>query len=498
MVVQTAYGKVEGFEEDGIRKWFGVPFAKPPVGELRFRRAQDPESWDGVLACKEFAPSGIQFCAPPDAPKAQDPESEDCLYANVWAPGCAEVQEPDAKQPVFVWIYGGAYHAGSTRNPGYDLSAFARDGIVGVSIPYRLGPLGFYRLCEKSDRFDSNCGFSDVVAGIRWVHDNIAAFGGDPGNITVCGESAGATMTLCALATPALKGCFAKAIVMSGLPTDAVALRGQRITTDLVLEKLGLDVDDPDSVASFASMAIDEMDGPVSEVFLKRNEWYPGLPLTGPSVGDDLLPESVWDALANGNAEGVSCLFGTCHDEGAIFVGSHQAPASWEEVDAMFEANGYGDRCARLRELYGEDEKPALEGIVRDMMFWAGDMRAALAQSGHADVYVYRYDFVPWKMRELGMGALHISDIAPSFDVYREGTSYDGTPREVLEPIHGYMHGSFVRFCSTGDPNGAIPLEWERYEENSRATMAINEECHIEYNSNRALYDFWKDIELYR
>ena len=497
MVVQTAYGKVEGFEEDGIRKWLGVPFAKPPVGELRFRRALEPEPWDGVRACREFAPTAIQFAAPPDAAMSQDPASEDCLYANVWAPEGKGAEKAGEKHPVFVWIHGGAYHAGSTRNPGYDLSAFARDGVVGVSIPYRLGPLGFYRFGEMSDRFDSNCGFSDIVAGIRWVHENIAAFGGDCDNITVCGESAGATMVLCALASPALKGCFSKAISMSGLATDPMSIRGQRLATGLLLEKAGLDANDPKSYERFAAMTSDEMRGPVSDVFLKCGERYPGLPLIGPSVGDDLLPENIWDALAGGSAEGVSCLIGTCHDEGAIFTGSHMAPSTWEEVDAMFEANGYADRCERLRELYGEEEKPAIDGIAREMMFWAGSMRAALTQSEHADVYVYRYDFVPWKMRERGLGALHISDIAPSFDVYHEGTTYDGTPREVLERIHGYMHGSFVRFCRTGDPNGAIPREWERYEQRARATMAIDEECHIEYDPNRELYDFWKNIKLY-
>ena len=204
MIVQTAYGKVEGFVDDGVRKWLGVPFAKPPVGDLRFRRAQQPDRWAGIRACTKFAPTAIQFAAPPDAPMSQEASSEDCLYANIWAPGVGEAEQ-GSKLPVFIWIHGGAYHAGSTRNPGYDLTAFARDGIVGVSLAYRLGPLGFYRFDELSDRFDSNCGFSDIVAGIRWVHENIAAFGGDPDNITVCGESAGATMVFCALASPACR-----------------------------------------------------------------------------------------------------------------------------------------------------------------------------------------------------------------------------------------------------------------------------------------------------
>lgn len=495
MVVKTAYGEVEGFEEEGIYKWLGVPFAKPPVGELRFRRAQAPDPWEGAWPCKKFATRPIQFAAPPDAADQGSPEGEDCLYLNVWAPG--EETRSKAKSPVIIWIYGGAYHAGETCNPGYDLSSFAKHGVVGVSIPYRLGPFGFYLLHESSDRFDSNCGFSDIVAGIKWVHDNIEAFGGDPDNITVCGESAGATMVYCAMATPALKGCFAKAIAMSGLPTDPSSHGAQRIATDMLFELLGLDGSDPKSVEALADMPVDTIRDAVRVVFLTSGQHHAGIPLVGPTVGDDLLPKHVWESIAEGSAEGVSLIAGTCHDEGTLFVRSGLSPATWEAMDEMFRVNGYEGYAERVRELYGDDERTAAEGVARDKMFWAASVKTALAQTAHAPVYAYRYDFVPAKSAAAGLGAQHTSDIVPSLDIHREGSLYEGTPEDAEARIHYFMHGAFLSFCRFGDPGTPLPLFWERFEPERRATMSIAEECHIEYDPHRNLYDFWEGIELY-
>ena len=491
-VVETRYGKVEGIEgEGGIAKWLGVPFAKPPLGELRFRRAVEPEPWDGVFECKEFAKIPYQFMIPEGMPPSPFEGSEDCLYANVWAPADAE---PGAKLPVFLWIYGGAYHMGSTAEPDYELSPFARDGVIGASIAYRLGPLGFYGMHKMSDRFDSNCAFSDVVAGIKWVHDNIEAFGGDPDNITICGESAGGTMVMCALSSPACKGLFAKAISMSGLAGNVSSRRANKLSTKALLDELGLTEETVDQMADMPFETLFEATNSVCKAMDKK---YPGIPLTGPQRGDDLLPDSVWDALKAGSAEGVNCIFGTCHDEGRLFAINGEVPVDWDGVQKMLDNNDLMGMVPVLYAYYPDDEFDAIANMTRDRMFWADTVSAALEQSAKADVYAYRFDFVPAMAGKLGFGATHATDIVPAMDSYNPMSLYNGTPDDVHAKINGYVHGSFVNFCKTGDPNGAIPIEWEKYEPKGRFTMIINEECSVEHDPNGDLYDLWKDVHLY-
>lgn len=492
LTVETKYGKVEGFEEGGVKKWLGVPFAKPPVGELRFRHSVPPEPWEGVRECKEMAPMPFQFFNPPHVPKFDWPESEDCLYLNVAAPAEGE------KMPVFLWIYGGAYHMGGTAMPDYRIENFARDGIVAVSIAYRLGPLGFFSFYKHSDRFDANCGFSDVVSGIRWVYENIEAFGGDPDNITICGESAGGTMVFCALSSPAVKGCFSKAITMSGLATDVLSHRANDLRTDLLLEDFGIA---PDEVDKLEDWTCEEMLPHVERVYMAGDQEYPGVVLAGPECDGDLLPLGVWDALEAGNAAGVNCIMGTCHDEGRLFTMNKEVPTTWDAVAEMLANNDLSDMMPRIREVYADapDESEACSRMCGDRMFWSGTVKASLAQSTQADVYAYRFDFVPAGAASFGLGATHSVDIQPMFDVYDNPMSfYAGTPREQEEAVHAWLHGAAVNFCKTGDPNGAIPIEWPKVTPGARPTMLIDVECSVEDDPNPERFDVWKDVVLYQ
>ena len=205
----TQYGEVQGFAAAGVKTWLGIPYAAPPVGELRFRRNQPPIPWQGVKKCVAFGNKPIQYMNMFGLERSRVPASEDCLYLNVWAPLNAA---KDARLPVFVWIYGGAYHMGEGSDPMYDGASFARDGVVFVNFNYRVGPLGFYDFSMYDKRFESNCGVSDQIAALRWVRDNIAAFGGDPNNVTIAGESAGGTGVYNMLASPAAKGASRAAV----------------------------------------------------------------------------------------------------------------------------------------------------------------------------------------------------------------------------------------------------------------------------------------------
>ena len=341
LIVQTKHGPVEGFEESGIRRWFGIPFAKPPVGALRFHRAQEPEPWTEVRPCRKMGNAPIQFASGPMAETMQifAPQSEDCLYLNVWAP------EASSGAPVFVYIYGGANHMGEASAPDHDLSAFARDGIVGVSFNYRLGPLGFYSFAGAGEGFDTNCAVSDMIAALKWVHENIADFGGDPDNVTICGESAGGTGVYSLLSAPSARGYFQKAIPMSGLSGNVCPQFNHDLNNAIFFEALGLA---PEQAQALKTMPVEELIRGAGAVMEKHNAAHQGIFLTGPVI-DDLVPDYPWRMLAAGNAKGVRMLVGTCRDEGGLFCMLGMVPTTWADVERCLTFNGAEDRMDRFR-----------------------------------------------------------------------------------------------------------------------------------------------------
>ncbi len=203
-------GIVQGTIEDGLTIYKGIPFAAPPVGDLRWKAPQPAEKWDGVKMTTEFAPGPIQGGNPPSG------KSEDCLYLNVWTPA----KSTDDKVPVFVWIYGGGFGAGATSETNYDGTNLAKKGVVLVSIAYRVGTLGFMAhpelSAESPNHVSGNYGLLDMIAGLQWIKKNIAAFGGDPYKVTIFGESAGGIAVSMLCASPLAKGLFEGAISESG------------------------------------------------------------------------------------------------------------------------------------------------------------------------------------------------------------------------------------------------------------------------------------------
>ncbi|MDG2575888.1 carboxylesterase family protein, partial [Vibrio parahaemolyticus] len=179
LIIQTTKGKIEGFETEGVNAWFDIPFGKPPVGDLRFKRAQPVDPWEGVKDCKTYGNDPIQFIG------VRDKEDEDCLNINVWAPKNAN------KLPVLVWFYGGGLHYGFNSDLSYDGAHMAASDVIRVNINFRLGPLGYYDFNQFDSSFDTNCTISDQIEGLKWVKENIEAFGGDPDNVTIFGESGG-------------------------------------------------------------------------------------------------------------------------------------------------------------------------------------------------------------------------------------------------------------------------------------------------------------------
>ena len=494
LTAMTKYGPVEGFEEGGIRRWFGVPFAAAPVGELRFRRARQPAPWTRPRPCTAMSCSPVQFAAGPMAETMalSAPVSEDCLYLNVWAPEKAE------GAPVFVYIYGGANHMGESAAPDHDLSAFARDGIVGVNFNYRLGALGFYDFSDLGEGYESNCAVSDMIAALRWVHENIAAFGGDPGNVTVCGESAGGTGVWSLLASPAARGYFQKAIPMSGLSGNVTPHDVHERNNAIFYEELG--ITKAQAAAKLKTMPVEELVRGGGAVMAKHNERHQGIFLTGPVI-DDLIPDYPWRMLARGSAEGVSLLVGTCRDEGGLFCFLGNVPRTWADIETCLRLGGGTERLDAFRAVYGGMPEPeAAKAWVTDRLFWVDAQRCALAQTRHGAVYAYRFDFVPDMCARMGVGATHSMDINPGLDTYSAApmSFYNGTPMDAQRDIHAKLHGAFTAFARSGDPgNPAVGLPWEPYTAETRAAMSIDLECALLRNPNQARLDAWGDLILY-
>ena len=494
LIAATKYGPVEGFEENGIRRWFGIPFAAPPLGDRRFRRAQEPEPWSEAIPCMAMRNSPIQFAAGPMAEMMvlNAPASEDCLYLNVWAPENAD------GAPVFVYIYGGANHMGESAAPDHDLSAFARDGIVGVSFNYRLGALGFYDFSGLGEGFDSNCAVSDMILALKWVHENIAAFGGDPGNVTICGESAGGTGVYCLLSSPAAQGCFQKAIPMSGLAGNVTPHYVHELNNALFFEELGLTP--AQAAAALKTMPAEDLVRGGGAVMAKHNAVHQGIFLTGPVI-DDLIPDYPWRMLAAGNAKDVKLLVGTCRDEGGLFCMLGNVPKSWGDIATCLRLGGGESYLEGFRRVYGGMPEPAAAvAWDTDRMFWVDATRCALAQSRHNRVYAYRFDFVPAMCAQMGVGATHSMDIAPGLDTYAVSpmSFYNGTPMALQRDIHAKLHGAFTAFARTGDPNNeAVGLHWEPFTEETRVAMSIDTTCALLRDPNRERFDAWGDLVLY-
>ena len=320
-IANTRYGQLEGVGEDGLSVFRGVPFAAPPVGDLRFRAPRPPEAWDGVRDATEFASMSMQTFTPGIELLGawEGPVGEDCLTLNVWTPGL-----DDAARPVMVWIHGGGFSGGSGSTPIYDGRRLAQRGdVVVVTINYRLGALGsFYNpaLTDGDDPHSGNYGMRDQVAALEWVRDHIAGFGGDPNNVTIFGESAGGMSVGVLLGAAEAEGLFHRAIPQSGaghhsLPVDMATEVGRRFCAVLEVN--------PEDAATLRSI-------PVQDVLDAQNALMADpetSALTGrflmafsPVVEGGFLETLPIDAVRNGRSKDVDLLCGTIEDEWTLLA----------------------------------------------------------------------------------------------------------------------------------------------------------------------------------
>ncbi|MBX5450937.1 carboxylesterase/lipase family protein [Thermogemmatispora sp.] len=498
-IVETRYGKVQGYQQGAICVWKGIPFARPPVGARRFRPPEPPESWTGVRPTTAFSPMapqvaemGASMVGAIGAERVVDPRpiSEDCLYLNIWSPAADQ-----GKRPVMVYIHGGAFTIGSASDPWYDGTSFAeRHNIVVVSLNYRLGILGFVYLKELAgagSSYSGNCGLLDQIAALRWVRENIAAFGGDPENVTVMGESAGAMSIAALLGMPAARGLFKRAILQSGaagdLPTGAEATR----VAQALLSKLGLD---PSQVEALAEVPLEAL----LKVQPELGQEFGGVRAFSPVIDGETLPRHPLEMLAQGLARDVAVLVGTNRDEWRLFA----LMGGGAQINEALLRRLFGDAAQQVLARYiaaREDHSPELAWIdlMGDLVFRIPAIRLAEAQVRQgAPVWMYRFD---WKSPAFGgaLGAAHAMDIPFVFNTLDVGLSrlFTGTApsRQTLADL---MHAAWAAFIRDGNPQLPGLPAWPRYDLERRATLIWDETPSLAEDPQGELRALWEGVRL--
>jgi para-nitrobenzyl esterase len=466
-IIETTAGRVRGTAmADGAAVFKGIPYAWAP----RLAPPQPPVAWTGVRDAVEFGPQAPQVPGFLEQAfgLADWPMSEDCLSLNVWTPAPGD---PDARRPVLVWIHGGAFTNGTGAVPWYDGTAFARNGCVLVTINYRLGALGFLHLADlDGERFagSGNLGLLDQVAALGWVHANIGSFGGDPGGVTIFGESAGGASVASLLACPAAAGWFRGAIAESAAflqlrDRDAATLAAERL-----LAALDLGPGDPAGL----------LEVPLERLLAAQSTTFTGPELFtafAPTPDGTVLPTPVLDALAAGAGADVPFVLGTNRDELYLFTALDGRATSLDAAGlaAVAERHARGD-AADLVAAYTAARPGATPGqlatsIAGDDGFWRPALDVATARAAlDAPTWMYRFD---WATPTFGglLGACHGVEIPFVFDSIAEPSAEvflgDGPERAT---IAGAVHGAWVRFAATGEPG------WPRYDLDRRLTMRFD------------------------
>jgi para-nitrobenzyl esterase len=479
----TVEGVREGAEEDGgggVLVFRGIPYAAPPVGELRWRAPQLPAPWDGVRQAKEFSPACWQPAAPPDSFYGSGPEvlHEDCLYLNVWT----GARSADEKRPVMVWIHGGGLTTGTGAI--YDSTTFAEKGMVAVTINYRLGPLGFLAhpaLSAEADPASSGAyGLLDQIAALEWVRDNIAAFGGDPGNVTIFGESAGSWSVCYVTAIPLAAGLFHRAIGESGgifepMPTLAeVEELGEEFVAKLELEG--------------EVSAADLREKTPEEIYAAFGEMDPVRFRLRPNVDGWVFPSDIHTIYAAGKQNDLPLIVGYNADEHSVFADFRPPPKTIEEYETAMKGL-WGDSTEALMAAYpaASDEEAGtafLESWADQLFAWQMRTWARMASAtGSHPVRLYHFRRVPPGPRAEKYGAYHGAEIAYAFGGIEEEelrSSLEIEAEEADFQLAEVMSSYWTNFARTGDPNGEGLAEWPVYQPQEDNALVLDAEIRVE------------------
>ena len=454
-VVSTEAGQVAGTTANDIVVYKGIPFAAPPVGELRWREPQPAKPWQGVRAADAFAPACMQtgVSMPGETPPTV---SEDCLYLNIWTPA----HNAGARLPVMVWIYGGGFFNGSAAMPLYWGDRLARKGIIVVTFGYRVGPFGFLahpELTRESPHHSSgNYGFEDQIAALGWVKRNIAAFGGDPARVTIAGQSAGAASVSVLMASSLAKGLFAQAVAESGGMFEPMQLAPN-------YQLANAEKDGEAFAASVGAKSLAALRALPASALMKGKAGEISHPVLEPYV----MPQSPYDAFVAGAQNDVPILVGSNANEARSLIDDLDAVTAANFTDGI--AKRWGALPPQLLDAYPHatdtQAHQARLDFERDLRFGWDDWAWARLESlhGHNAVYYYRFAHSPPFPKGSvydGWGASHYSELWYTFDhLNQEPWAWGAADRKLADAMSSY----WTNFVRTGNPNGAGLPDWPAF-----------------------------------
>jgi para-nitrobenzyl esterase len=494
--IRVTGGTVRGVRQTDRTSWLGVPYARAPVGALRFRAPQPVEPWEGVRDATEFGRVATQaFHGQFRGVGPGVPSGEDCLNLNVTVP--AEPKGPAGRMPVMVWIHGGGYSSGSSRDFAGQGDSFISSGrVMFVSINYRLSALGyldFTRYATAERPIDSNLGLRDQIAALRWVHDNIAAFGGDPENVTVFGESAGGNAIAGLLGAPSSARLFARAIAQSPPPaafySPAMAAMWAGEFVDILRQQQGSSAPPLELLTTTPAT---DLATASTTLQIRTPAAYPGTFCLAPVVDGDVLPEPPLTALREGRGLRVPLVVGTNEREGAIFRGRIDIlPSSPARMRTVFDHAPPNTRRPMRAAYPGLPARRPSADFAGDFGFWFPSTRMADHQSKVAPVHAYRFDVAPRLLKVAGLDATHGVEVPVLFD---EGESPLVRAMSLLGGRGPYadagdrLRAYWLEFATTG----TMPDSWPPYTTHERHTLIVDDIDRVESDPRGAKRRVWE------
>ncbi|WP_228815140.1 carboxylesterase/lipase family protein [Nocardia cyriacigeorgica] len=497
-VAETDYGRVRGVRDGGVLVWRGVPYAAAPAGPHRFSLPRPPQTWDGIrdtIESGQIAPQNMDNTVPIDKGLRM---GEDCLWLNVFAPAGTD----GGPHPVMVWLHGGAYCLGTAAQGIYDGRRLVETGdVVVVTVNYRIGALGFLDLSSLSPDFVSNLGLHDQLFALEWVQRNIAAFGGDPDNVTLFGESSGGGCVTALLTAPRAAGLFHRAIAQSPPATTVFGRERAAGVADRFLELIDLPrersgelLECPiDRIIDAAAILIDEV--PIQA---------PGTLAAAPVVDGDLLPGYPTDRFRDGLSHRVPLIIGTNKDEASLFrlFRSPIMPVTPEAVNAML--NGVQEshpgmsheRIAEITSAYPDLAKPrgalamSTDAAFRMPAHWVAD-----THSRHSRTWMYRFDHATPMLRAARVGAGHATELPyvfGNFGTFNHDPTFWLGGRKVATEVSGRMMRRWLAFAHHGVPAALDGSKhWPPYHEQTRTTLLIDAVDRVVDDPDHDLHTAW-------
>lgn len=516
--IKTKYGSISGVYNSNktVKIFTGIPYAAPPVGDLRWKAPQPPEKWEGILSADKFSNCAVQNRIPTVISKVlslkmgtdilshsgistAEKISEDCLYLNIWTNSNDEKKD---KHPVIIYIHGGSYTSGSGSINFYNGESMAKKGAVFVTINYRLGIFGFYanrELTKESDyNASGNYGILDQIMAIKWIKENVSAFGGDPENITIAGESAGSMSVNILQASPLAKGLFQRVIGESGSVFGSRGLKGSIMPTLSIAEKSGSELEKMLEVSS-----LEDLRSLPSDKLLEVSKNFRNRPI----VDGYVLPDTIYNIYASGEENDVPALIGYNGNESSLFIclpwplslASQYSAVNAEEFKQKIQAT-YGNKTDDFFSIYSAGnndealksqlESGAIHWFAWHMYTWAN----LQSKTGKENVYTYYFTHIqPGSSQLIEWGAFHGSEIAYAYgNLDKIDLSYKDYDYRLSDTMQSYWYN----FAATGNPNGAGLPQWSAYNiNNEKTTMELGNQIKMIATPNKDEMDFFTKYE---